>query len=334
MGVERRAELGDGGKRRARLRARQERQARPFERDRLDGRELRAEAREQRRPGPAERLVAHEQVRSGHAGRVAAHRERPAEDRSLLAAPQRLGHGDAGLERRLRDGELVGEAEAFRELGVADGAHHERVLAGERAALETHLEAPVLVDRAAAERRGIEDRGARRPRLGREVGAERGLRVGRREVERRRSIALRGGGHGRPPHVRRGSKEPRPASSGRTRSATKARTRRRTSSTSGERERSTATPSCASRTIPQAAGLRGLRGCGAAGLRGCGAAGLRGCGARRRRPPRRARARAARPRTAAAGGRSRCAPTRAAGPSARARTSRAGRRCSRARSRP
>ena len=198
--VERRAELGDRRERGARLGPGQERERWCVEGYGLEPRELLAEPREQHRPRPAECLVAHEEVGGGNTRRVATEGERAAEHRGIvLAAPQRLRDGCAGVGRGSRDGELAHEVQALGERGVTGSTHDERVLTLERAAVEAGIEAPVEVDRAAAERLDAADRDLGRPGLGGEPARERGLRVGVLEVERRHV------GHGAspPPPTRR-----------------------------------------------------------------------------------------------------------------------------------
>ena len=76
-------------------------------RERLDARELLAEAREQRLARAAQRLVSHQQVPRRDALDEAPDREGAPED-GVVALPERLGHGDACLEGRARDRELLG----------------------------------------------------------------------------------------------------------------------------------------------------------------------------------------------------------------------------------
>ena len=185
--------LGDGRERRAWLRLGQPLEAGLAGLQRMDARELRAELLEQRRAWAAERLVAHEQVPRRDALDEARDGE-GATEHGIVGLPERLRRGDARLEGRARDRELVGDAVALLHPRVALRAQHEgdRLSAAlQGAALEGCVDAPVLVDRATREGRRVADAHALGPGRRSQPACEGGQYSLVAEVQRRSGGAHR-----------------------------------------------------------------------------------------------------------------------------------------------
>ena len=84
------------------------------------------------------------------AGGMAHDVEGLAEHGRILAEPQRLRHGDAGLPDGLQDPELLRPGQADGHRGGRIGAQHEALSPGPGPPVEAGLEQAVFLDRAAA----------------------------------------------------------------------------------------------------------------------------------------------------------------------------------------
>ena len=101
-------------------------------------------------------------MRGGGPGCPAHDEKRLAEHRRVGAGEKRLGHRNPGRERGLQHGEFLQAAEARRDPGRGVGAQHETLVAIEPAARKTRVDAPIFLDRTAAEQRQPGDLTGRR----------------------------------------------------------------------------------------------------------------------------------------------------------------------------
>ncbi len=139
----------------------------------MQQRQLLRQPRDQRRAFAAE--LARDDARSlRRAGDEGREKERPADDADILAQQQRLRHREAGSVDGAQHLELGGAVEAEAEPGRGIGAQHQPPAAGESAAVQSEVDAPVLLHRATRQAEERVDRDRARAGGRGEITLERG----------------------------------------------------------------------------------------------------------------------------------------------------------------
>ena len=121
--------------------------------DRVDKREFAAEPLGDFRQRRVERRIAGDTMCGSTAVSPAHDKKRLAENRGVGAGEERLGHRNAGRERRLQHRKFLQPVEARRHSGVGCGAQHKPLIAIERAVIKPGVEPPILLNRPAGKRR-------------------------------------------------------------------------------------------------------------------------------------------------------------------------------------
>ena len=146
MGVEERTVVGNPVLRRRLVVAGQEVERRLRRAHRMDTREFAPEPFGQLHPIAAIAAVLDQQVAGGGAADAAHQEEGTADDRGVVAQPQRLRHGHAGLEHGLQQGELLRPAVTDRNTGGRRvAAQHALVAPGQGPAVHGQVDQPVLL---------------------------------------------------------------------------------------------------------------------------------------------------------------------------------------------